>query len=1021
MRLGISAWSIKNPIPVVVLFIGLILAGLVGYRSLPIKLYPDVSFPLVEIAVSLPGAAPSELETQVTREIEAVVSNIAGVEHVTSSVSLGMSTTSVEFEIGSDPQKTTDEVRAAVDGVRASLPRGIEEPIVRRLDFDSMPILTYAVAAPALTDVELSWLIDDTIARRIISADGVAQVQRVGGVEREINVSLDPARLAAAELTASQVNDALRSFSLDIGGGTVQVGGQQQTVRVLNASATVESLRALVIPTGSGRSVRLGDIADIGSGGGERTAFAMLDGTPVVGFQVIKTKEASDVTVEENTQIAVAELQNRFPDLRFTEIVSTAENTRNSFEATVHTLLEGMALAAFVVLIFLRDWRATIIAAVAMPLSLIPTFAVMSLMGFSLNLITLLALTLVIGILVDDAIVEIENIQKRIQAGQRPFQAAFEGADAIGLAVVATTMAIVVVFLPVSFLGGFVGQFFFEFGITVGVSVLFSLLVARLVTPLMAAYFLAPTANPHRKKPFAGLYRRLLDAALDHRWLSVVAGIVLFAASIFLASLLPTGFTPPTDNGIVEVTIESPPGTTLEDVRGKASELTAGLMKREEVQTVFARASESTGTTATLTVLLKDDRSMTTQEFQAAIRPLLSSVPDVRIGYGEAGEGGDTTLQVLLSSEDGAALDRVAATLERQMRRLPELTNVHQATPRPGAELIINLKPGEAARLGVTPEAVADIARVATLGDIDANSAKFNEGGQQLPIRVRLTEQARGDLKVIRALRIPTRNGATVPLAAVADLTFQAGSARIDRYDRERRAIVKAELDGVSLGDAMENINALPILKALPAGVRNPAFGQSEDQTELFASFGLAIGAGVLLIYSVLVLLFRSFFKPITILAALPLSFAGAFLGLLIGAAELNLPALIGLLMLMGLAAKNSILLVEFAIEAERDGATQRHALIEACRERSVPIVMTTFAMAAGMVPTALGIGEGSEFRVPMALAVIGGLISSTLLSLVLVPVVYEFIDDLERWLTPKLKRFVTPPEAVSAAPDPLP
>lgn len=1017
MKLGISAWSIKNPIPVSVLFIALLVAGLAGYLALPIKLFPDVSFPIVQVAVTLPGAAPSEVETQITREIESAVSSIADVDHVSSTVSLGMSATTIEFAVGADPQKTTDEVPAAIDGVRAALPRGIEEPIVRRFDIDSMPIMTYAVAAPAMSDVELSWFIDDTVARAVISADGVAQVQRVGGVEREINVTLDPSRLEAMGLTAPQVNDALRGFSTDAGGGTARIGGHHQTVRVLNSAQSIEGLRQLIVPTGDGRTVRLGDLADIGSGGAERTGAALLDGSPVVGFQVMKTNAASDVEVEQATIEAVAKLAGQHPGLTFTPIISSAENTRHSFDATVHTLLEGMLLAALVVLAFLRDWRATAIAAVAMPISLIPTFAVMALLDFSLNMITLLALTLVIGILVDDAIVEIENIQKRIHAGETPFQAAFEGSDAIGLAVTATTLSIVVVFLPVSFLGGFIGQFFFEFGITVAVSVLSSLVVARMLTPLMCAYFLAPETEAHPRKPFRGWYRRSLDWALDHRWISLTAGILIFIGSLFLASFLPTGFTPPTDDGIIQISVEGAPGATLDDMQRATNRLTRELRKREEVETVFATVAVDAAGSSSLTALLRDDRGMTTQEFQASIRPLMRAIPDVRLGYGPAGQGGSTTVQVLLSSENGEELEKTARILELQMRGLPELDNVHQVTPRPGTELIIRLKPSEAARLGVTPEAVAAIARVATIGDIDANSAKYNAGTERLAVRVRLDDASRGDLNVIGSLRVPTVSGGTVPLSTVADIGFQAGAARIERYDRERRAMIEAELRDVSLGEAMVRINALPILKDLPEGVSNPAFGQSESQMQLFTSFGLALAAGIGMIYAVLVLLFRSFFKPITILAALPLSLAGAFLGLLLGGAELGLPALIGLLMLMGLAAKNSILLVEFAIEAERDSMGQHEALVLACRERARPIVMTTFAMAAGMIPTALGIGEGSEFRVPMALAVIGGLISSTILSLVLVPVVYEFVEDAELWLTPRLARLVTQHRPTTASP----
>lgn len=1004
----ISAWAIRHPIPVSLLFIVLMIAGVAGYMSLPIKLLPDTSFPVVQVTVTLPGAAPTEVETQITREIEAAATNVAGVEHVQSTVSLGVSSTSVQFEVGEDPQRATDEVRAAIDRIRASLPQGIEEPIVERFNLDSMPIVTYAVSAPSMSDVELSWFIEDTVARELMTAEGVAQVQRLGGVDREINVTLDPSRMVALGLTAPQVNNALRSFNVDASGGQAEIGGRQQTVRVLGAAETVEQLRNTVIPTGDGRQVRLSDVATVASGAAERNTFAELNGEPVVAFQVMKSTAASDVAVEEASDAIIAELERQYPNVEFSKIVSSAENTRNSFTATTHTLMEGMALAAVVVFLFLREWRSTIIAAVAMPLSLVPTFAAMALLGFSLNMLTLLALTLVVGILVDDAIVEIENIQKRIDAGETPYRAAYFGADQIGLAVMATTMTIVFVFLPVSFIGGIVGQFFREFGLTVALAVLFSLVVARLLTPLLAAYFLKPTANPHPRKPFTGWYRRLLEWALRNRWKSLGIGTAIFVFSLFMATLLPTGFTPAANNGIVQISIEGAPGARLEDMRRATERLTRELADVEAVDLIFTSVGASGDPrSGTATVVLDEDREMTTAEFQESIRPLLLRIPDVRLGFAQSGGGGSNTLQILLASEDGDKLAQAAQQLELQMRELPELANVHQVTPRPGSELIISLKPDEAARLGVTSESVASIARVATIGDVDANTAKFNEGEQRLNIRVRLPDSAQADLDVIGALRVPTASGGDVPLAAVADLDFRPGVARIERYDRERRAIIEAELN-VPLGEAMAEVRELPILQNLPEGVSQPAYGQSEQLAELFASFGSAMAAGIGLVFGVLVLLFHSFFKPVTILAALPLSLAGAFFALLVGGAELNLPAMIGLLMLMGLAAKNSILLVDHAVASEESGMSQHDALIEACRERARPIVMTTCAMVAGMIPTVIGLGEGSEFRVPMALAVIGGLISSTALSLVLVPVIYEFIDDIEMKLRPRLAKLIT-------------
>lgn len=1016
MNLHISAWAIRNPIPVVLLFIVLMIAGMSGYRALPIKLYPDVSFPIVQVSVTLSGAAASEVETQITRTVEAAVSNVSGVKHVQSVVTQGLSSSTIEFEIGEDAQKATDEVRSAIDRIRSSLPSSIEEPIVQRFDIDSAPIVTYAVSTETMTDVELSWFVEDTVARQLITQEGVAQVDLVGGINREINVTLDPNRLQALGLTAPNINDALRTSSTDVPGGRSEIGEREQTVRVLGAAESVQALNNLVIPSISGNTVQLSDVATVSSGAAERRGFASLNGQSVVGFQVKKTKAASDVAVADAIASATSQLAQDYPDVKFERIVSTATSTQNSFTATLSALIEGMLLAAIVVFLFLRNWRATLIAAAAMPISLIPTFAVMSWMGFSLNMITLLALTLVIGILVDDAIVEIENIQKRIETGQSPYEASLVGADEIGLAVVATTATIVVVFLPVSLMGGFAGQFFKEFGFTVAISVLFSLLVARLLTPLMAAYLLKPSTKPHEPKPFKGIYHTVLDLALVYRWTSLGLAGLLLGGSVFLATLLPTGVTPPQDNGIVQLSIEGAPGATLDDMRRSNDVLTKKLLALNEVKTVFtsigSNSSNGDVSSGQATVLLTEERSQSTQSFQSSLDALLLSVPDVRIGFGQAGGGGSTTLQIVLASENADALSESTLKLEREMRELAELSNVHQVTPRPSSELIITPKPAEAARLGITSSTLGSVIRVATLGDVDSNTAKFNTGDQRLPIRVRLPDSARTDLKTLGNLEVPTSNGTSVPLSAVADLSFQPGASRIDRYDRKRRATIEAQLNGVTLGEATAAIDQLDTLQNLPSDVTQPAFGDSETMNELFSSFGIAILAGIGLIYGVMVLLFKSFFKPITILAALPLSLAGAFLGLLIAGSSLDLSALIGLLMLMGLAAKNSILLVEFTIEAENKGASQREALLSACRERVRPIVMTTIAMAAGMVPTALALGEGSEFRAPMAIAVIGGLISSTLLSLILVPVVYELIEDFELWIKPKLAKLVElPPE----------
>ena len=1019
--LRISSWAIRNPIPVSVLFIALMLAGVVAYFMLPVKLYPNVSFPMVAVTVTQNGAAPGEMETQITRPIEDAMASISNVKNIYSTVNQGVSMTNIEFELGEDLQKKTDEVRSKVDQARMLLPREIDEPNVQRVEIDSAPIATYAVNAPEMSDVELSWFVDDTLSRTLQAEKGVAQVARIGGVAREINVIVDPDKLASRGLTAAEVSNALRGFSIDAPGGRAQIGGREQTLRVLGSVNDIARLRELTIPTQGGGFVRLADVAEIGDGSSEVRGFARLNGRPVVAVQIMKTREASDVQTEDRVIAALARLEQQHKGVTFTKVFSSVDETRASFKATQHVLLEGMILAALVVFVFLRDWRATAITAVAMPVALIPTFAVMAWAGFSLNVVTLLALTLVVGILVDDAIVEIENIEKRVAQGARPYQAAMEGADAIGLAVVATTAAIIVVFAPVSFMSGMAGQFFREFGLTVCVAVAFSLVVARLLTPLMAAYLLKPKAHPKPRKEFKGLYRNALEWALDHRIIASIIGGLIFVGSLMLTPLLPTGFQPAGDPDYIYITVQGPPGATVEDMERTTEQVTALFEGQEGVRGVFAQIGSTVSggfgpfggggggdvREGTITVLLNAERSVRGEEIRDRLRQKLREIPDARVNF--LGTQGVADIQQILTSNDPVALNAAALELERQMRTLDEIADPRPSAPPTGPEIVIRPRAAEAARLGVTVESIATIARIATVGDIDANVAKMTIGERRIPIRIRLPADARADLQAIKQLRIPTAGGGFTTLEAVADVDFQAGPARIERLNRQRQLTVQAELNGVEMGQGYQAISNLPIMKKLPPGVSPAAVGDQEAMMELFASMGIAIGSGVFLIYGVLVLLFRSFFKPATILSALPLAVGGAFLGLLIFQLSLSIPSLIGFLMLLGLAAKNSILLVEYAIERERAGISQREALIEACRERARPIVMTTMAMAAGMLPTALALEKGAEFRQPMAVAVIGGLITSTVLSLVLVPVVYEFVDDFEQWLRPKLGRFITP------------
>ena len=773
--------------PVTVLFIALVLAGLFAYTGLAVKQFPNVQFPAVSVTVTQSGAAPGEMETQITRPVEDALAGISGVKNIYSVVSLGASTTNIEFELGEDLQKKTDDVRSRIDQTRAILPREIDEPTVTRVELDSQPILTYAVAAPGMSDAELSWFIDDSISRALQAEKGVSQIARVGGVTREINVILDPDRMAARGLTAPQINNALRSFDLDAPGGRVSVGGREQTLRVLGAVDTLEALRALTIPVGGGRYVKLTDVAEVGDGSSEVRGFARLNGQPVVGFQVMKTRDSSDVEVDDAVIAAVAQLEKDNPGVSFTRIFSSVDETRASFRATQHVLLEGMILAALVVFFFLRDWRSTLITAFAMPVSLIPTFFVMNLLGFSLNMVTLLALTLVIGILVDDAIVEIENIEKRVAMGARPYQAAMEGADAIGLAVVATTFAIIVVFTPVSFMKGMAGQFFREFGLSVSVAVMFSLVVARLLTPLMAAYFLKATTHPKPRKPFTGFYRNTLEWALDHRIIASIVGGVVFVLSLLIVPLLPTGFQPAGDPDYIYVSLQGPPGATAADMEEVVQGVTRVFKDEPSVRGVFAQVgstvvgggpgfgggSSSDLRSGTITVLLHEKRDISGEELKNKVREALRQVPDARLTFLDF-QGG-AGIEATLTSNDPDALQAAARQLETEMRTLDVIADPHPATPPVGPEVVIRPRPAEAARLGVSVETIAQVARVATVGDIDANVAKMNDGERRIPIRIRLPVDARSDLERIKALRITTASGAVTTLGAVADVEFQAG------------------------------------------------------------------------------------------------------------------------------------------------------------------------------------------------------------------------------------------------------
>lgn len=1001
MNWNFSAWSIRNPIPPVLLFIVLTALGLMSFATLPVTRFPNVDFPLVSVTVTDPGVAPSELETQVTKRVEDAVANISGVKNVMSTITEGNSQTLVEFRLEVDTQTAVNDVKDAVERIRSDLPATSETPIVNRIDVEGQAILTYAVSAPGMTIEELSWFVDDTVIRKLQGLKGVARVDRYGGATREIKVEVDPDRLSALGVTAAAVNAALRAANVDLTGGNGDFGDRDQSIRTLGGARTVADLEKFEIPLPGSRKVILGDIATVTDGSAEPRSFARVNNRAVVSFGIFRGKGESDVDVSRRVATAIDQLKAANPEVAFVKVDNSVTYTEGNYASAMETLFEGAILSVIVVFIFLRDWRATLVAASALPLSIIPAFWALDLMGFSLNLVSLLGITLVVGILVDDAIVEIENIVRHVKMGKSPYRASLEAADEIGLAVIAISATIIAVFAPVSFMSGIAGQYFKQFGLTVAVSVFFSLLVARLITPMLAAYFLRGDGHADsRPGMLMRGYERLLRMTLRHRWLTLFAGMVFFAGSLYAIGFLPSGFMPKEDASRIVFSLELPPGSRLEDTRETTDEVTRLMLEMPEVENVYVvGGSNPTGTlevrraTVVADLKHKSERDLTQVEIEEMLLKKLETVPDLRAYF--VNDRGERALAFGVMGTEGAALDAAARKIQSAMTATGKFRAVtsNAALDRPEIVIIPNLD--RLAELGISTAMLSETLRVATIGDIDANLAKFTVGDRQIPIRVQLAEKARDDLSVVSELPVPTASGGAVPLSSIADIHFGQGPSSIQRFNRERRVVIGADMAaGQEIGTGLDIVWSLPEVKDLPAGVRIQETGEAEVMGEIFSGFAVAMVTGLMLVLAVLILLFGSVFHSFTILGSLPLAIGGVVAGLWLTNAAVSMPVVIGILMLMGIVTKNAIMLVDFAVEQGKHGMPRAEAIVDAGRKRARPIVMTTIAMSAGMVPAALALGDGGEFRAPMAVAVIGGLLVSTFLSLVFVPSFYTIMDD---------------------------
>jgi multidrug efflux pump subunit AcrB len=1123
---NISSWCIRNPVGPIVLFTGLMLAGLIAFSRMQVNNAPDIDFPAAIVSVSQPGAAPNEMETQVTQRVESAVRGITGVDEINSTVREGNSTTFVSFQLGTPTDRAVNDVRNAVAQIRSNLPEGILEPQITRVDAEDEPIMVMSAETTDMTLEQLSWYIDNTISKRLLGVSGIAAVSRGGGVDRNIRVILDPAALQAQGITAAQVNQQLRASNFNGAGGRAEIAGSEQSVRVIGNAADAYQLSQTQISLPGGRFVKLADLGEVQDAASEQRTLTKMNGRQVVTFYVQRAKGSSEVSAYAAGMAELKKLEKENPKVRFAEIVNRVDYTNAQYRSAMEGLVEGAVLAVLVVLLFLRDIRATAISAISIPLSAIPAFAFMSLMGITMNFMSTMAMGLVAGVLVDDAIVEIENIVRHMRMGKSGYQAALDAADEIGLAVLATTMAIVAVFLPVALMPGIAGQYFKAFGFTVVLSVLMSLLVARMITPLIAAYFLrSHGAQPHAAWRWMTFYLKVLNWSLDttkahalldrlpkptrrlgyyalggvlallivvaffagtgaammglgklgwpgaitfvlalfvgagvaygvgklvgflvqmlasrgfaewqatvaarwdarlrdHRLAMVGAGVGTLLLSIILFGMLPLSFFPPENDDFARANITLAPGTTLKQTEAVVDRVAAIVAKDPSVERVFERVNVGDGR---VSIVLKKDRKVTSTEFQRALSPALAAVPDARVSFQSQNGGGpdpdSRDIMLYLGGDDPVQLTAVANQIAKEMGTVPGLR-----APRVGSNLAqpeITIKPrfDLAADLGVTTAALTQTIRIATLGDIEQNSAKFSLSDRQVPITVSLSENSRRDIQTLLNLPVPTSGGGSVPLKAVAEIGFGSGPTTINRSNQLRRLAIGADLaPGVVEGDVWAKVNQLPTMKNLPQGVQKMNLGNQKWQAELLFNFAIALISGVLLVFAVLVLLYRRFLAPFVNMGSLLLAPLGAAVALLIAGQPVSLFVLIGILMLFGIVAKNSILLVDFAVEMMNHGMKKNEAIWEAGHKRAQPIVMTTVAMVAGMLPTAISISGDNSWRAPMGITVIGGLIFSTLLTLVLVPSYFSIAISIESRLGRLFHRLVGAEAHTAGAPVP--
>jgi len=1023
----ISDYAIKKPVVTTVVMLALSVFGIFALATLDTDEFPDVQPPIVNVAIPYPGASPDIVEREVVDRMEEAIAGISGVKRIVSSSLDSFATITIEFVFGKDVNQATQEIRDKISEIRNDLPPEMEEPILTRFDPADIPIVSLSLTSQRLSPPELTRLVDPGITRELRSVTGVAEVNVVGGVERQLVVGLKPEALKGSDVSIAQVVQAVQSQNLAAPVGRLTGRLDERTIRLRGRLETPHDFEQIAVTQSRGRLVRLGDLADITDGTEEPRTAALFSGRPAVGIDVVKSKGFSTTTVAEHIRARVADIQKTLPEgVELRMVRDAGVRVENSVTDVEHALVEGALLTVLVVFLFLNSWRSTIITGLALPVSVLAAFMAVWAFGFTLNVMSLLGLSLAIGILIDDAIVVRENIVRHVHMGKDHYKASREGTSEIGLAVAATTFSIVVVFVPIAFMGGLAQQWFAPFALTIAASVLVSLFVSFSLDPMLSAYW----PDPHRdsRKSWitrlldrfnewfesqAERYKRVVAWALDHRLAVIAIVIVTFFGALALPAvgILGTEFFPVQDVNEFIINIETPPGSNLDYTLIKAEEVARMAREMPEVAYTYTTIGGRSGSVdeGQIYVRLKPkaERTLRQDVITNQLRRRTARLVGVTAAIGTGSFDNAKRIQLQLRGPETRELATLADRVAGEIKKIPGAVDVGLSTRGQKPELNIQIDRGMAGSLGITVGQFAQALRPAFAG-IDSGDWVDPEG-ETRDVEVRLIPAARSNMRDIEGLPLMVfgQNGAaaTVPLAQVASINQSLGPARIDHLNRDRVITVGANTAERPLSEVMKDIDQTLARIALPAGYRITQGGEVEDQQEVFTRILMALALAIMLMYLVLVVQFGSFLDPLAILASLPLSLIGVMLGLLIGGATLNLMSMIGVILLAGIVAKNAILLIDFAKWSHEEGMPLREALIEAGRVRLRPILMTTFALIAGMIPVALGWGEGADFRRPLGIAVIGGVVTSTFLTLLVIPTFYEILAGGRDWVRSRLQR----------------